>query len=444
MHSTWRADSNRKVRSVRLLVLCPHFTPDLHAATGEVLTGFVDALVARGHHVDVVTSLPWYRRHDVEPEWRGRPWRIETQPWGRVARVWPFPTQKTNVVGRALGFVGFSGLATAVAMRLGRPDAVLAVSPPFFLGDAGWAVAKRWSVPFVYNVQDIFPDVAIELGALSNPTVIAAARAHERAQYRRADAVTVLSQDQAANVQAKLPVEAHGRVHVIPNVVDLSRIEAGPRRNGYRDRHGFGSETIVMYSGNVGLSQPFELIAIAARALAERSDLRFVINGEGAARGEVDRWAAGLDNVSVVDFAPRHEVSDVLAAGDIHLILLRSGLSRSSTPSKLYASLAAGRPILASIDEGSDVATTVKQAGAGLAVPPDDPVAFLDALTSLLDRPAECQAMGGRARRFAETWLSPEHQAARYEDLFEQLLRSTNRRATDGTIETMNSERTTP
>ncbi|MEM7339883.1 MAG: glycosyltransferase family 4 protein [Actinomycetota bacterium] len=429
---------------MRLLVLCPHFTPDLHAATGEVMSGLVEAFAARGHEVDVVTSLPWYRRHDVEPEWRGRPWRIEATPWGRVARVWPFPTRKTNVVGRAMGFVGFSSLVTATALRLGRPDAVLAMSPPFFLGDAGWVVARRWGVPLVYNVQDIFPDVAIELGALTNPAAIAAARAHERALYRRADAVTVLSEDQAANVAAKIGPAGEKRVHVIPNVVDLSRIEVGPRRNPYRDRHGFGAETIVMYSGNVGLSQPFELVAIAARALAGRTDVRFVINGEGAARPDVDLWAAPMDNVSVVDFAPRHEVSDVLAAGDIHLILLRSGLSRSSTPSKLYASLASGRPILASIDEGSDVATTVKQAGAGVAVAPDDPVAFIDALTSLLDHPAERQAMGGQARRFAETWLSPEHQAARYEDLFDQLLRSTNRRAPNGTIETMTSERTTP
>jgi len=99
---------------MRLLVFCPHFRPDLHAATGEVMTKLVESLAARGHQIDVVTSLPWYRDHDVEPDWRGRPVRIERTSWGRIVRVWPFPTDKTNLVARAVAFLvsGESGLMT--------------------------------------------------------------------------------------------------------------------------------------------------------------------------------------------------------------------------------------------------------------------------------------------------------------------------------------------
>ncbi len=401
---------------MNLLFLCPHFEPDLHAATGEVMSRLVHSLAERGHRIDVVTSLPWYHRHMVEPEWSGRPWRKETTEFGSIIRVWPFPTNKTNVPARALGFVGFTALVAGAALTLPKPDVVLAMSPPIFLADAASTVARRWGVPFVFNVQDIFPDVAIELGALNNPKVVAWAKKHERSVYRRAEAITVLSQDQADNVRAK--VDDPEKVHIIQNFVDLDRVHVVDRATDYRRRHGLLDKTVVMYSGNVGLSQSFDLVRAAADAYADRPDVHFVINGEGAARNEVDQWAATRANVLVTDFAPREAVSDVLGSADLHLVLLKEGLSRSSTPSKLYGILAAGRPLLASIDEGSEVAVIVDQAGAGTSVPPEDVRAFLDALGDLLNDPVELDEMGERARWFVERCLTPEVQAEAYEKLF--------------------------
>ena len=407
---------------MKLLILCPHFEPDLHAATGEVMTRLVEGLAKRGHQLSVVTSLPWYKEHDVEPEWRGRPWRSERVAWGWIVRVWPFPTNKSNVTARAAGFLGFTGLAAGAAFTLGRHDAVLAMSPPIFLGDTAWAVARRWRIPMVFNVQDIFPDVAVDLGALTNPRLIALARRHERSLYRRADAVTVLSDDQADNVRAKMVPEARGRVSIIHNFVDLDRVPMVDRDNDYRRRHGLEGKMVVMYAGNVGLSQPFDMIRAAAERFASRPDVHFVINGEGAARGEVDAWAAGRPNVTVADFVPRDQVGELLGAADLQLILLKRGLARSSTPSKLYGALASGRPILASIDVGSEVAKVVEQAGAGLAVGPEDPASFLEALERLLADPPGMEAMGRRGRAYVERWMSPEVQAERYEELFATLL----------------------
>lgn len=417
---------------MKLLLFCPHFRPDLHAATGEVMTRLVEALADRGHEISVVTSLPWYRGHEVDPEWTGRPWRTEKTEWGRIVRVWPFPTDKTNIPARAVAFGGMTSLACGLGMTLGRHDVVMAMSPPVFLGDAAWLVAKRHRVPFVFNLQDIFPDIAVELGALSNERVIALARRHEDSLYRRADAITVLSEDQARNVRRKLaasggPAEGshegkREKVKVIHNFVDLDRIRPVPRQNPYRQQHGLSGKTVVMYSGNVGLSQPFELIRAAARHFADREDLVFVINGEGAARAEVDSWAGPLANVRTVDFGPRSEVPNILGAADLHLVLLRSGLAKSSTPSKLYSILAAGRPVLASVDEGCEVASVVKECEVGRAVPPEDAWVFCKALEDMLKDPAELLAMGRRGRDFATDWLTPQAQAKSYESLFLSLI----------------------
>ncbi len=413
---------------MNLLLLCPHFEPDLHAATGEVMSRLVHALDDRGHRVDVVSSLPWYKNHDVDPAWRGRPWRKETTSFGTVTRVWPFPTDKSNIPARAAGFAGFTGLLTGAALAGRRPDVVMAMSPPIFLGEAGWLASKRWSllggrhVPFVFNVQDIFPDVAVELGAITNERVIAAARRYERSLYKRADAVTVLSGDQADNVRAKLPADQQGKVEIIQNFADTERVAVVDRRTDYRARHGLEDKLVVMYSGNVGMSQSFDLIRHAADSYTDRPDIHFVINGEGAGRPGVDAWATGMDNVTVTDFAPREAVSDVLGSADLHLILLRRGLARSSTPSKLYGILAAGRPTLASIDEGSEVELTLERADAGRAVPPDDPDAFLAALDEMLADRADLQVKGASGRDYVDKCLTPEAQAEAYDELFGRLL----------------------
>ncbi len=406
---------------MRLLLLCPHFEPDLHAATGEVMSRLVHALADRGHQIDVVTSLPWYKDHAVDPAWTGRPVRTETTDFGSIVRVYPFPTDKNDLVARAAGFVGFTGLLTACSLKRPRPDVVMAMSPPIFLGEAGWLAATRYRAPFVFNVQDIFPDVAVDLGALTNPKVIAAARRYERSLYRRADAVTVLSEDQAANVRAKLDGDPDGRVAIIKNFVDPDRVRVIEGDTDYRRAHGLDGKTVVMYSGNVGLSQAFDLVKSASDHFADRPEVHFVINGEGAGRPGVDAWAAERANVTVSDFAPREAVSDVLGSADLHLVLLKRGLARSSTPSKLYGILAAGRPCLAAIDEGSEVTLTLADAGAGVSVPPEDPAAFISALEALLADPARMEAMGRAGRAHLESCLTPAAQAEAYESLFDTL-----------------------
>jgi len=412
---------------VNILVLCPHFAPDL-APTGEVMTSIATELAGRGHRLHVVTSLPWYVHHRIEPGWEGKSVRHEDVEWGRITRVNPFPTDKTNIPARALGFAGFTaltGVMSVVRDGVGRPDVVLAMSPPLTLGSAGWAAAKRWGVPFVFNIQDVFPDVAVELGAITNPQVIRAASYLERWSYRRADAVTVLSDDLRDNLVAKIEgtvADPLDRIRVIPNFVDTERIRpADPEAGTYRAEYGLVGRKVVMYAGNVGFSQSLDLVLAAARALADRPDVAFVINGGGSARPDLQGQASALENVHFVDYQPKARLPEVLAAADVHVVPLRRGLARSSVPSKTYSILASGRPVVASVDEGTEVARVVEQAGAGIAVPPDDPAAFTAAVTKLLDSPEQAREMGRAGRAFVERWASPAAVAERYESLFDEL-----------------------
>jgi len=242
-----------------------------------------------------------------------------------------------------------------------------------------------------------------------------------------ARAVTVLSEDLKANVAAKIagrrgPAGSPGKVRVIPNFIDTDFIRPADRENSYRREHGLEGKTVVMYAGNVGLSQSLDLVLAAAAHLAHDPDVVFVINGGGAARPGLEAAAAGLPNVRFIDMQPKDRLAEVAAAADIHVVPLRTGLARSSVPSKLYTILASGRPVVASVDLGTEVARTVAEAGAGIAVPPDDAEAFTKAIAALLEAPDDAAAMGAAGRRFVERWASPAAVAEAYDDLFTELI----------------------
>jgi colanic acid biosynthesis glycosyl transferase WcaI len=405
---------------VKLVVLTPHFAPDT-APTGNVVTRIVEELSERGHEIEVITSLPWYRNHSIEPGFGGRLVRREDTPWGEIIRLHPFPTSnKRAIARRAASFVAFSAVAALLGARGGKVDGVLAVSPPLTLGLDGWAIARARRAAYVFNIQDVYPDVAVELGVLKNPRVVQIAQALERFCYARADAVTVLSEDIAANLGRKTDPS---KIKLIPNFVDTVRIKPSPRNNSYREQYGLIDKTVVMYAGNVGLSQSLELLLESAAALAHEEELAFVINGQGAAREGLEYKARGLDNVHFIDAQPEERLPELLAAADIHVVALKKGLAASSVPSKTYSIMAAGRPMIASVDTGSEVARLIEGAGAGIAVPAEDAEAFTKAIRRLLDAPAEMDAMGASARAFVESWASPAAIAKAYEELFESLKR---------------------
>ena len=407
---------------MRLLVLTPHLHPDT-APTGVVVSAIVDGLTTGGHDVHVVTTLPWYREHRVEDGWRGRLVRRGTHGAATVTRLHPFPTDKGNLVARALGFVGLTGLATVAGLATRGPfDGVVAVSPPLTFGAAGWLLARRHRCPLVFNVQDVFPDVAVEVGAIRSRRAIGFFRWLERATYRRADAVTVLSDDLAANVSAKLDgPDGRPLVRVVPNFVDVATVRPLDRMTAYREEHGLGDRTVVMYAGNMGHSQSLDLLVAAADHHRDRPDLVYVVNGGGVRAAELHRAAATRSNLVVVDYQPPERVPEVLASADVHVVPLRAGLGASSVPSKTYSALAAGRPVIASIDGDTEVARVVLGAGAGLAVPPDDAGALRGAVEALADDPDGRARMGAAGRRWAEAWRSPEQIAATYADLVAEL-----------------------
>lgn len=405
-----------------IVVLVPHFAPDT-APTGEVITRIVDEFIAAGRTIHIVTALPWYRTHAIEDGWTGRLIRCEKTSWGSIIRVHPFPGKsKSNLLRRAIGFGAFSVVAGVCTLFAGgihkRPAAIISMSPPLTLGLTGWLAARLRRTSAVFNIQDVFPDAAIETGAISNTKIIAVAKWLERVSYHRSDAVVVLSEDLRANVAAKVSSKNQQKIHVIPNFVDAERITPMPRDTAYRRELGIGDELVVMYAGNVGFSQSLTLMIAAAKHFPR---VTFVINGEGSARTELEVQARGIPNIRFANYQPRERVAEVLASGDIHVVPLRTGLGAVSVPSKTYSILAAARPVIAAIDPGTEVTRILTASGAGISVTPDNEAEFISALSQLITDSTVAGSMGQKGRQWVQSHVSPAAVANSYLSLIDSL-----------------------
>ena len=406
---------------MNITIICPHFAPDT-APTGDVMTRLVGEFSRLGHCMHVVTTLPWYRNHSVEPQWRGKWIRRERTDWGRITRIHPFASpDRINLLSRAVGFLTFAFVAALASVFAPRTDLILIMSPPLTLAPAGWIASKRHRCPLIVNVQDVYPDAAVATGTLTDNRIVKFLRSVELFSYARSDAVVVLSDDVRKTVAARMSDEE--KLRVIPNFVDTEFLYPSERNNSYRRELGLTDETIVMYAGNIGFSQPLELVVEAARQFRDRDDVMFVINGNGSRRKYFEAETEDLPNVTFTDYQPRERLNEVLAAGDVHLVPLLPDMASISVPSKIYSVLAAGRPVLASVDPGTEIDLVVTRSGAGRSVPAGDNQAFLDALSALIDDPNGRAAAGFEARRFAEAWLSAEAVADSYNELFSQLQR---------------------
>tara|TARA_Y100000780_G_scaffold219204_1_gene224955 strand:+ start:597 stop:1823 length:1227 start_codon:yes stop_codon:yes gene_type:complete len=401
-----------------LLVITPHFTPDT-APTGVVVTALVEEWCRLGHHAHVVTSLPWYQEHRVADGWTGRLARHGHHGTATVTRLHPFPVRKDHTGRRAAAFGAFTVLAAVTAAATRGPfDVVVAVSPPITVAFAARLAALCHGCPMVLNVQDVFPDVAITVGALNSRQLIGLARRLERTAYRAADAVTVLSADLQENITTKVAgLSRPPMVETIPNFVDTDNLRPLDRLTEYRRENRLGDRMVVMYAGNLGHSQSLDLVVEAARRHRNRDDLVYVINGGGVRAEEITAVAGGLQNLIVIGYQPAERLAEVLATGDIHVVPLRTGLASASVPSKAYSAMAAGRPIIASVDQGTEVARMVADADAGLAVPPDDPDAFTAAVEYLAGDVELRTRMGVNARAWAEKCHSARVAAGAYLDL---------------------------
>jgi colanic acid biosynthesis glycosyl transferase WcaI len=407
---------------VRILLISAYFPPDIGSAA-HLFYELGVVLVKHGHDVDVLTSFPSYHAQGDLSRYRRRLWLDETLGEGiKVARVAVPRFFRDTPVGRGLWQFSCSAFFLLRGLLLPKPDVVLLYSPPLPLGLTAWGLRLFRGMLFVLNVQDLFPQSAIDLGLLSNGFLIRFFKRLERFLYRQANHITVHSSGNQEYVAA-CGAEPE-RVTVIRNWVDTDFIRPDERRNDFSQEYGLDDKFVVSFAGIIGYSQDLDVILEAGRLLRDHPRIHFLIVGDGTEKERYEQKAQcmELSNVQFLPMQPRHRYPAVLHASDVSLATLRAEVATPVVPSKILSAMAAGRPIITSMPLGGDAPRLIEEAQCGYALSPGDPQALAETVQILYHDVALRERLGHNGRRYAEQYLSAQAGAARYVHLFERFL----------------------
>ncbi len=408
---------------MRVLLQIIQFPPDVNS-TGLLMARLGAELVARGHEVRVVTTFPHYERFRVWDEYRGKLMERSRYQGMDVLRLAVLtPGSKQRMTNRLVSYLSFNAGATLAGWLARRPvDVILSPNGSFFSGVTAFLTGAPRGIPYVFNVQDLYPEAFVHAGRLKSRAAIGTLQRIARFMYRQAAHVTVITPAFREHLLAAgVPAE---KVSVVPNFVDTEFIKPLPKDNAEARRLDLAGRFVVCHAGNLGYVYDLGTLLDAAAILREHGDILFLIVGDGTVKPELERRAQALSlpNVRFLPFQPREALPGLRAACDVHVSLYRNGQGRFSMPSKVYEIMACGRPLLATADPASDVVRLVRETECGLAVRPGDAHALAETVLTLYRDPQLRKAMGCRGRREAETKYTVEVAAGRYQTILQDVV----------------------
>jgi len=385
-----------------------------------VITGLARELAARGHLVTVLAGTPHYQLPRVPAGYAWQPFRIETLEGVKLIRCWAFP-KSDGRFAKLLNYASFTLTSLVAGLFTDRPEAILIVSPPFWLGFNALLLRSLRGGKVIYNAQDLFPDAYL---ASREVRVGWLARVMGRLMnriYRRSDRITVITESFAEAIAAR-GIDRQ-KIVTIPNFVDTKAVKPLPRANAFRRQQRLDDQFVVMYAGNIGYTHGTELLVEAAAALAAIPDLRFLVVGGGSKQADLVRLARErqLSNMQFLPTQPSETLPEMLATADVFVMTSKPDVGRTSFPGRIYNSMLAGRPLVASFDENSDLARVLHNAGAGIVTAPGNVEEFCRALTTLYHDAPLRERMGRSGVEFIARNYSPQAVVERYESLFKEL-----------------------
>ncbi|MBI1374437.1 MAG: glycosyltransferase [Phycisphaera sp.] len=408
---------------MRILYVSQYFPPEVCAPAARVYD-LSRQWVRQGHDVTVLTA---FAHHPTGVKAKADRWtltRRERVDDIDVVRTYVYATPNEGVVRRMMSYASFMTSAGVIgAARAARPDVVIATSPQLLTGVAGWALAKRFGVPFVFEVRDLWPESILAVDAMRDNAVIRGLKRVAAFLYRRSDAIVTVGDGYRRQLGELYGVPAD-KVRVIPNGVDPELFTPGDRDNDVRRAMGWGDKRVAMYIGTIGMAHGLETVLDAAAQLRDRrADIVLALVGEGADKARLKQCAAerGLNNVCFVDLQPKQRIPAYYAACDVGLVCLRDAeLFRHVLPSKLFEYMAMARPVLINVD--GDARRLVESAGAGLFVEPNDAAALAGTIARCVDDAPGLERMGAAGRACATERYTRPAQATQYIELLRSLV----------------------
>ncbi|MFE1745650.1 glycosyltransferase family 4 protein [Coleofasciculus sp. H7-2] len=406
---------------MRILIYSYNYHPE-PIGIAPLMTELAEGLVAKGHQVRVVTAMPNYPQRRIYDEYNGKLYLTELINGVAIQRNYVWIRPKPGLIDRILLDASFVLISLVHALKGRRPDVILLTVPPLPASVPAALLGWLHRCPVVLNLQDILPDAAVHTGLLTNKRIIAIFEKLEKFAYRTATKISVIADGFVDNLVGKGVPES--KIALIPNWVDVEFIKPLPKENNYfRAAHQLDGKFVVLYSGNIGRTQPLTTLIDAAARLRHIPDISVVIVGEKEAIDDLKLYSQKVNapNVLVQGFQDRKKLPELLAAADVGLVMQKENVISFNMPSKIQVLLASGRAILASVPASGTAAKAVQHSGGGVVVPPEDPEALAAAILDLYQNPDKAETLGQQGRQYAIENYSFEHALEQYEKLFDEV-----------------------
>ncbi len=388
------------------------------------MTELAEGLVRRGHQVRVITGMPNYPQRQIYEGYRGKLYSTEERNGVTIQRSYMWVKPKPSLIDRVLLDSSFVFTSFFQALRGWRPDIILLTVPPLPVCVPAALLSWFHNCPIVLNVQDILPEAAVHVGLLKNKTMIRVFEALEKFAYRTAHTISVIADGFVENLENKgVPPS---KLTCIPNWVDTAFIRPmSKENNAFRSAHGLDGKFVVLYSGNIALTQGLETVIEAAAKLQHIPEIAFAIVGEPKAIEKLKQHCElhGADNVKLLPFQPREKLPEMLAAADVGLIVQKRNVVSFNMPSKTQVLLASGCAIVASVPSTGSAAKAIEKSHGGIVVEPENPEALANQILALYHNPELATRLGKQGRQYAIERYSFEQALTQYEDLFEKVVK---------------------
>lgn len=407
---------------MRIMYLSQYFPPEV-GATQTRAYEMAQGLVRAGHQVTVITEVPNHPQGIIQPEYRGRFYFREELNGIEILRLWVSTSPEKNFRSRMAFYLSFmlNAVLAGLFLARGRYHLLYTTSPPLFVGGAALLISYLRRIPLVFEVRDLWPESAVQLGELSHPSVIRLATWLESACYRRARHIVAVTQGICKRlIERGCPAS---RLTVIPNGANTELYTPQPINQPLRRQLDIDPDRfVVIYTGLHGLAHGLETALEAANRLRDRSDILFLFVGDGPRKAALVERAAelALPNVRFHEAVPERELPAYIALADVGLDTRRRlDISQGTLPVKLFSYMACGRPVLLSIE--GEAIELLNQAQAGIAVPPENSEALAQAVLDMQADPAARAAYSRQGRAFVEANFSRQELAQKLEQLLQTM-----------------------
>ena len=412
---------------MKLLLLPAYFFPET-AASGYLSENRNQAFVEAGFDVELYVPAPCRGiSPDVRAEYCKKEHRCEKMYDGRmVVHRFSMYSEGKNPIARAFRYVFCWIKQFYYGLKAKDVNCIYLASTPPIQGVLGACLKKIKKVPFVYNLQDIFPDSLAGTGLAKKGSILwKIGRVVENFTYKHADKIIVISEDFKKNIMAKGVPE--DKIEVVYNWVDQNAVVHVDRsENKLIGKYNIDpTKFYIEYSGNIGLTQNMDMLLDVMKELKDsHPEIGLILVGEGAYKKQVEEIVKrdSLSNVIMLPFQPYEDISHVFSLGDVGLIISKPGVGANSVPSKTWSIMSASRPVLANFDE-NEIKSILSDNSCGIFTKAGDKDAFKNAIIKLYENRDLCKEYGQNGRKFVMQNLTREVGTQKYVDVIKSVVK---------------------